>query len=197
MLFTIALILGSACSVLGGWVAARVAKRDAMLNGAFSAFGCLLLSAYGFFATPDVLPAWQFVALSFLAIALGALGGLVFERRVASAAQETALSPANTVARTRGHRILLVSNRLLLLVTALLAGVYVLTLFLAPDENGAHAVVAGLLLVSCAAMICYLVAARALNGGRAHWPWHVAAGILTLIPAGFLGLGLWLSARAG
>ncbi len=35
--------IGLLCSVLGGYVAARIARHDAMLNGAFSAWLCLLL----------------------------------------------------------------------------------------------------------------------------------------------------------
>src|SRR5215470_15011360 len=43
---SIQLTLGLACSILGGYVAARIAKHDEVLNGALSSFPCILLGIY-------------------------------------------------------------------------------------------------------------------------------------------------------
>src|SRR5215470_11589844 len=45
-LHSIQLALGLACSILGGYVAARIAKHDELLNGALSSFLCILLGIY-------------------------------------------------------------------------------------------------------------------------------------------------------
>jgi hypothetical protein len=45
-LHSIQLTLGLACSILGGYVAARIAKHDEVLNGALSSFLCVLLGIY-------------------------------------------------------------------------------------------------------------------------------------------------------
>src|SRR5215468_12200931 len=45
-LHSIQLALGLACSIPGGYVAARIAKHDEVLNGALSSFLCILLGIY-------------------------------------------------------------------------------------------------------------------------------------------------------
>ena len=45
-LHSIQLALGLACSILGGYVAARIAKNGEVLNGALSSFLCILLGIY-------------------------------------------------------------------------------------------------------------------------------------------------------
>ena len=39
-------LVGAACSVLGGYVAARIAKRDEILNTAVSSFLCVGMELY-------------------------------------------------------------------------------------------------------------------------------------------------------
>jgi hypothetical protein len=39
-------LIGLGCSVLGGYVAAWIAKHDELVNGAASAWLCLLISAF-------------------------------------------------------------------------------------------------------------------------------------------------------
>jgi hypothetical protein len=46
VLRSIQLTLGFACSILGGYVAARIAKHDEVLNGALSSFLCIVLGIY-------------------------------------------------------------------------------------------------------------------------------------------------------
>jgi hypothetical protein len=46
-LFPAQILVGVGCSVFGGWLAARLAKRAALLNGALSSWLCLLFGVYG------------------------------------------------------------------------------------------------------------------------------------------------------
>lgn len=198
-LFTIALLLGSACSVFGGWVAAKLAKRAFLLNGAFTAYGCLLLSLYSLFAAPATLPLWQHAALLLVTPALGALGGAVFQRQFTVAAPVApALTTEGSAPASRGHRALFIANRVLLGATALLAALFALAIAFAPAEDDTASIIRVFVLLTLAAMLCYLVAGRALKSGRrSHWVWHSAAGVFTFIPAVVLAAGLWIALRAG
>jgi hypothetical protein len=71
-------LVGGACSVLGGYVAARMAKHDEILNGACSAWLC---TASGLlFWKADNTPLWQHVILLVVSPLLGAAGGYLFGR---------------------------------------------------------------------------------------------------------------------
>lgn len=78
-----AMLLGSLCSIIGGYVAARIAKREAVLHGALSAFLCVASSIYGMVVGPDTLPMGVHLAFLPLSPVLGALGGRLWERRAA------------------------------------------------------------------------------------------------------------------
>ena len=67
--------LGCLCSVLGGYVAAVMARRAEVLNGALSAYLCLAFSIWGLAMGQEQLPTWLHVALLPLSPFLGALGG--------------------------------------------------------------------------------------------------------------------------
>src|SRR2546425_2594959 len=61
------LLVGSFCSVLGGYLAARIAKRTEVLNGALSAFLCVGLGIYAVATGRDTTGPWAsalFFALS-------------------------------------------------------------------------------------------------------------------------------------
>jgi hypothetical protein len=45
-LYGLQLLIGLGCSVLGGYVAARIAKHDELLNGALSSFLCIAIGVY-------------------------------------------------------------------------------------------------------------------------------------------------------
>jgi hypothetical protein len=66
--------VGSLCSVLGGYVAARIAGRSEVLNGALSAYLCTAFGIAGLFL-PLEMPLWEHLAGFLLAPALGAAGG--------------------------------------------------------------------------------------------------------------------------
>ena len=71
------LVIGAACSVLGGYVAARVAKRGEVLNGALSALLCVGIGVYAVATgkTAATTGPLQQAAMFVGSPALGALGG--------------------------------------------------------------------------------------------------------------------------
>jgi len=75
LLYATQLLLGLACSVLGGYVAARLANHDEMFNGTLSSFLCIALGAYtvvsGTISSPLLIQTLAFV----LSPASGLLGG--------------------------------------------------------------------------------------------------------------------------
>jgi hypothetical protein len=73
-------ILGGLCSVLGGYVSARIAKHDDVLNGALSAILCVGSGVYAL-STGAAGHPWLHLALLPLSPALGALGGVLSARR--------------------------------------------------------------------------------------------------------------------
>jgi hypothetical protein len=81
------LLLGGLCSVLGGYLAAWIAKQGEILNGAASSFLCIALGGYSLVAGKTPVDAFH-AALLVVAPALGALGGYLRIRR----------SPRNTAA---------------------------------------------------------------------------------------------------
>jgi putative membrane protein (TIGR04086 family) len=87
ILHSIQLALGLACSILGGYVAARIAKHDEVLNGALSSFLCILLGIYSA-ASGKALESPAEHALLFAAsFGAAALGGFLARKsgRVAAA----------------------------------------------------------------------------------------------------------------
>jgi hypothetical protein len=94
-LFAAGLLLGSLCSVLGGYVAARIAGRAEVLNGALSAFLCLGFSLYALTTGDGAASPAQHVAYIALSPALGALGGYLRHLRARSARPD-AVTPAPT-----------------------------------------------------------------------------------------------------
>ena len=77
-------ILGGLCSVLGGYVSARIAKHDELLNGALSSILCVGSGMYAVIsggAADDLLTHLVFLPLS---PALGALGGFLRAGKLSS-----------------------------------------------------------------------------------------------------------------
>ncbi len=66
---------GCLCSILGGYVAAVLARRAEVLNGALSAYLCLAFSVWGLVMGQEQLPTWLHLVLLPLSPFLGALGG--------------------------------------------------------------------------------------------------------------------------
>jgi hypothetical protein len=80
-LFVTQLVLGALASILGGYVAAKVAKRGPVLNGALSAFLCVGFGVYAMVAKTDTMGPWAHGGFLVLSPLLGAFGGWLWERR--------------------------------------------------------------------------------------------------------------------
>lgn len=91
ILYGTSLILGAAASVLGGFVAASIARRSEVLIGALSSFLCVGSGIYGIVSGTTSEPMWLALLMMPASPALGALGGhLQLQRR--SRRMKTALS---------------------------------------------------------------------------------------------------------
>ena len=75
LLFAVQFLIGVGCSVLGGYVAACIAKKHALLNGMLSSFLCSAIGLYSMLAAKSHVPIWaqllSFVTAPFFAL----LGG--------------------------------------------------------------------------------------------------------------------------
>jgi len=74
-LYGLQLTIGLGCSVLGGYVAAWIAKRDEPLNGLLSSFLCVAIGAYSVFSGKDSQPLRVQIILIAAAPAFAFLGG--------------------------------------------------------------------------------------------------------------------------
>ena len=79
MLYGTMFFLGSLCSIVGGYVAARIAKKSELLNGACAAWLCILIGIYGLF-TGGHSPILTIITIP-LSAALGAIGGWLRQRQ--------------------------------------------------------------------------------------------------------------------
>jgi hypothetical protein len=75
------LVLGTIWSIIGGYVAAWIAKREEVLHGLLSSYFCVGLGIYGLFAGHGSIPLWMHVFGFTAAPALGAFGGLLRARQ--------------------------------------------------------------------------------------------------------------------
>lgn len=80
-----ATILGALCSVLGGYVAAWIAKHDELLNGALSSILCVGFGVYALISGGAAGATGLHLAFLPLSPALGAVGGHLSSRRKRSA----------------------------------------------------------------------------------------------------------------
>jgi hypothetical protein len=86
-------ILGSLCSLLGGYVAARLAKSDALLNAALSSWLAVGLGVYQMFGkSPFFSPVEQVLILVSTPI-LAAIGGVAWQRQKGKAGLSSASGP--------------------------------------------------------------------------------------------------------
>jgi hypothetical protein len=81
VLYSAGLLVGGLFSVLGGYVAAHVAKRGEVVNGALSSVACVLIGVWAFAYGSGSQPLWQHLVYVALSPALGALGGYLQLRR--------------------------------------------------------------------------------------------------------------------
>ncbi len=74
LLYTVQFLIGSGCSILGGYVAARLAKHDELLNGALSSYLCIGIGLYSVVAGKESRLLLGLIGLA-ASPALGLLGG--------------------------------------------------------------------------------------------------------------------------
>jgi drug/metabolite transporter (DMT)-like permease len=74
-LYGLQLTIGLACSMLGGYVAAWIAKHDEPLNGLLSSFLCTAIGLYSLFSGKDSQPVLVQILLLVAAPAFAFLGG--------------------------------------------------------------------------------------------------------------------------
>jgi hypothetical protein len=74
-LYLLQLLIGAACSVLGGYVGARLAKHDELLNGSLTSFLCVALGIYTLVTRTGSASPLLEVAGFVASPALGLLGG--------------------------------------------------------------------------------------------------------------------------
>jgi len=70
-----------ACSVLGGYIAARLAKHDELLNGLLSSFLCVSLAVYTIASGKDTNTLWVQIFLLVASPAFALLGGDLMRRQ--------------------------------------------------------------------------------------------------------------------
>jgi hypothetical protein len=74
-------IFGALCSLLGGYVSARIAKHDDVLNGALSSVLCVAFGVYALLSGSAAGHVGLHLALLPASVALGALGGYLSSQR--------------------------------------------------------------------------------------------------------------------
>jgi hypothetical protein len=74
-LYVLLAALGALCSVLGGYVAAIIAKRNEILNGALSSYFCVGMGIVTLMLGKEQIPVWLHILLLPLSPALAGLGG--------------------------------------------------------------------------------------------------------------------------
>jgi hypothetical protein len=79
--FTLGMFLGGLCSILGGYVSARIAKEHELLNGALASFLCVGGGVYSLFVGSSGQPLWYHLLAIFLSIVLATLGGYICRAR--------------------------------------------------------------------------------------------------------------------
>jgi hypothetical protein len=197
-LYLTGMVLGCAASVLGGWVAARVALRAEVLNGALSALACMAFGVYGLIAHPGMASPLEHAAFFVLSPSLGALGGAIRKRRHervdASARMDEPEAIVQATPRLAGLRLAVFClNRVLLAISVLgllmfgLTGLYGYTQHQGAMILGSVVVCA----IGLIAIVLLFVAGRMLRAGRrTHWLLHGSALALMAIPVALMIYGL-------
>ena len=80
-LYVAQLVVGLACSVLGGYIAARLAKHDELLNGLLSSFLCVALGVYTMASGTDTNALWVQMFLLVASPACALFGGVLMRRQ--------------------------------------------------------------------------------------------------------------------
>lgn len=189
-LYLTAMILGCAASVLGGWVAARIARKAELLNGALSSMACVGLGSYTAIRHPESVPAWQHAAFLVLSPCLGALGGAIWQRQAARL--ETAgltTSDATDIAATaelRGApRVVYIVNRVLIVLACVTLLFFGMVGLYGYSQHQTPVIIASVIFCALGLIAggLLLVAGRRLRAGRpSHWAFHGGAVAVASFP---------------
>jgi hypothetical protein len=79
-------LIGAVGSVIGGYMAGKIAKHNEMLNGSLTCVLCVGFGLISGLRGTSINPTWLHIVTFFLAPALGALGGYIYMIRKQSAA---------------------------------------------------------------------------------------------------------------
>jgi hypothetical protein len=77
VLFSTQLLIGAICSVLGGYVAARISNKYELLNGALASFLCVGFGIYAILSNSSAMPLWQHIAGFIVSPAIACFGGYI------------------------------------------------------------------------------------------------------------------------
>jgi len=87
--FLFSVMIGGSCSILGGYVAAKIAKQHEVLNGTLASFLCIFGSLYTIFTGTSQFPLWQQIFFLLLSPVLTAFGGYLRSRQVIAQAHNS------------------------------------------------------------------------------------------------------------
>jgi MFS family permease len=96
--------LGLLATVLGGHIAARIARRAEIVHGALSAWFCMGLGVYGLVAGIGAAPAWQHALAFILSPTFAAFGGYLRLRQRGGRGDPTITTP-DILAETNSRRV--------------------------------------------------------------------------------------------
>jgi nitrate/nitrite transporter NarK len=74
---SLSMIIGFIFSILGGFIAARIAKQSKLMHSAVIGIACELLGVYTILAGNSVLPTWYHVMAFIITIPVSMCGGLL------------------------------------------------------------------------------------------------------------------------
>lgn len=86
VLLSLQMVVGVLCSLLGGYLAARIARREAILNGAASSWLCLCFGIYSLFIAHTTALSALHIGGLVVSPVVGALGGYLRSKQRAFAA---------------------------------------------------------------------------------------------------------------
>ena len=79
--FVIGMLIGSFCSIIGGFVSAKIAKKAELLNGALASILCVANGLYSWLAGSYLRSWWFHVIAITLSIILAMFGGYIARSR--------------------------------------------------------------------------------------------------------------------
>ncbi len=94
-LYGVQLGIGLGCSSLGGYIAARIAKHDELLNGTLSSFLCTLIGIYSLMSGKDSQPLVVKCLLLIAAPVFALLGGYLRKTQKGPGGTDPGLVPSN------------------------------------------------------------------------------------------------------